>query len=152
MTALDWLWFGAVTGIIVTVAVTDWRRRFVGNGLVAALTLLAAMFVVVGDAEAVVTSRWWSVAAAGAVFLVGLGAWAAGSVGAGDVKLLVPVTLIMARLGATAWLFYLGVFIATAVVVLTVFGRRRRTLPLAPVLGLGVIPALLAAPPPWFGS
>ncbi|MDH5521873.1 MAG: hypothetical protein OEZ14_15225, partial [Acidimicrobiia bacterium] len=69
MTALGWLWFSAVAGIVVTVAVADWRRRFVGNGLVAALTVLAAVFVVVGDAEAVVASRWWSVAATGAVFL-----------------------------------------------------------------------------------
>ena len=150
MTALGWLWFGAVAGIVVTVAVIDWRRRFVGNGLVVALTVLAAVFVGFGDAEAVVTSRWWSVAATFAVLLVGLGTWAAGLIGAGDVKLLVPVALIMVRLGAIAWLFYLGVFIAGAVIVMTVFSRRGQTFPLAPVLGLGVIPALLAAPPPWF--
>lgn len=150
MTAAGWLWFAAVSAIVVILAVTDWRRRFVGNGLVVALTILAVVFLVAGDADALVTSRWWAAAAAGAVFAAGLGAWAAGLVGAGDVKLLVPVTIFMTRLGATAWLFYLGVVIVMAVLVLTVFTRRDRSFPLAPVLGLGIIPALLAAPPPWF--
>jgi prepilin peptidase CpaA len=150
MAVLGWLWFAAVAALAVTVAVTDWRRRLVANGLVVALTVLAAVFVAVGDSDAAVTSRWWAAATAVAAFAVGFGLYASGLIGAGDVKLVLPVALIMTRLGAMAWLFYLGVLIAAAVVVLTVFARRNRSLPLAPVLGLGLIPALLAAPPPWF--
>ncbi len=152
MTALGWIWFAAVAAIVVTLSVTDWRRRRVANSLVVPLTALAVVFVAAGDTDAVVTSRWWAAAAAAVAFLAGLTAWTVGLVGAGDVKLLAPVALIMTRLGSTAWLLYLGVFIVTAVLVLVAGDRRDRSLPLAPVLGLGVIPALLAAPPPWFGS
>lgn len=152
MAALGWLWFAAVSALIVTVTMTDWRQRLVANGLVIALTVLAAVFVAVGESEAVVTSRWWAVGAAIAAFALGLSLYATGLVAGGDVKLVLPVTLIMVRLSATAWLFYLGVLIAAVVVVLAVFGRREKSLPLAPVLGLGVIPALLAAPPPWFAT
>lgn len=152
MAALGWLWFATVSALIIAVAVADWRQRLVANRLVVALAVLAVVFVAVGDSEAVVSSRWWAVATAVVAFAVGLSAYATGLIGAGDVKLILPVALIMARLGATAWLLYLGVLIAAAVVVLAVFERRDRSLPLAPVLGLGLIPALLAAPPPWFAT
>lgn len=151
MAALGWLWFVAVSTLIVAVSMADWRHRRVANGLVVTLAILAAVFAAVGESEAAVDSRWWAAAAAVAAFVVGLGVYAAGLVGAGDVKLVLPVALIMTRLGPTPWLLYLGVLIAAAVVVLAVFARRGRSLPLAPVVGLGVIPALLAAPPPWFG-
>ncbi len=151
MVVLGWLWFVAVSALIVSVSIADWRHRLVANGLVVTLAILAAVFAAVGESEAVVDSRWWAAAAAVAAFVVGLGVYATGLVGAGDVKLVFPVALIMTRLGATPWLLYLGVLIAAAVVVVAVFARRGRSLPLAPVVGLGVIPALLAAPPPWFG-
>lgn len=150
MTALGWLWFATVSTIIVAVVAADWRQRLVANRPVVALTILAAVFVAVGETEATVASRGWAVAAAVAAFAVGLGLHATGLVGAGDVKLILPVVLIMTRLGTTAWLFYLAVLIAAAATVLVAFGRQDQPLPLAPVLGLGVIPALLAAPPPWF--
>lgn len=150
MMALGWLWFAAVSAIIVTLAVTDWRRRLVANSLVVPLTALAAVFVAVGESDALVASRWWAAGAAAIVFLAGLGAWTAGLVGGGDVKLLAPVALIMLRLGSASWLCYLGVLIVSGVLILAVVDRRHRSLPLAPMLGLGVIPALLAAPPPWF--
>lgn len=150
MTALGWLWFTAVSAIIVTLAVTDWRRRLVANSLVVPLATLAVVFAAVGESDAAVASRWWAAAAAAVALVAGVGAWTAGLVGAGDVKLLGPVALIMARLGSMAWMLYLGVFIVAAAVVLITVDRGDRSPPLAPVLGLGVIPALLAAPPPWF--
>ena len=152
MAALGWLWFAAVVAILVAVSLSDWRHRLVANRAVVALTALALVYLAVGDAAAAaVGSRWWALATAVAATAVGTGAYAAGMVAAGDVKLLLPVALIMTRLDGTAWLIYLAVFIVVGLVVLTTSGRAGKTMPLAPVLGLGVIPALLAAPPPWFG-
>jgi len=151
MAALGWLWFAAVSSLLVAVAVTDWRQRLVANRSVVALAALAAFFVAAGDSDgAAVTSRLGAAALAAGVFAVALGGYAARLIGAGDVKMAVPVALIMARVGAGAWILYLGVFIVVGLTVLVVFGRRGRSLPLAPVLGLGVVPALLAANPPWF--
>ena len=60
-----------------------------------------------------------------AVFGIGVGLYAVSLVGAGDVKLLLPVALIMARLAAPAWLLFLGVGIVMALAVLTTFARPR---------------------------
>lgn len=152
MAVLGWTWFAVVSAILVGVSITDWRRRLVANGAVVALTILALLFVAGSEVDApVVASRWWALVAAIGVAAVGVVAYSVGLVGAGDVKLVLPVALIMTRLDSTAWMLYLAVFIVAGFVVLAVFGRAGRTMPLAPAIGLGVIPALLAAPPPWFG-
>ncbi len=147
MVALSWAWFALVSTVIVIVAVVDWQRRLVPNKAVLALMALAVLFVLLGDVGPLVADRRLAFMVSGSALVAGLVLWAVGLIGGGDVKLVLPVALILSRLGAASWLWYLAVFIAATAVTLVV-GRRRpgRGHPMAPLLGLGLIPALLTAP------
>jgi prepilin peptidase CpaA len=89
----DILWLSGYGGLLLTAAMTDIRWLRIPNLI---SVLLVALFVVVaaGSTMAGRPVAWGSHVAAGAlVFAVGLGLFAWGKLGGGDVKLLAAVAL-----------------------------------------------------------
>jgi Flp pilus assembly protein protease CpaA len=145
--SLGWLWYGVVAALVVGLSLSDWRSRRVANGAVAALLAAALLLVVFGHVEPGRPSRLVVIGAAAAVFTGAVLLYRLGLIAAGDAKLALPLALLMIGLGGDAWLIYLGTMIAVGLVIGVKFVGKPEGIPLAPVLGLGVVPALLVADP-----
>ncbi|WP_425066229.1 A24 family peptidase [Reyranella sp.] len=85
----------ALAGLLITAAWQDFRTLHIANGLSIAIAALFGVWAAAGLVEEAYsfTTLGLSIACAGALFLVGAAAFAAGILGGGDVKLLAAVGL-----------------------------------------------------------
>ena len=141
------LWLGALIAAVGALIHGDLTERRLANELLAGFYVLVVAGWIVAVPERPDPPQVW-IALGGAVVTVvlGLALWAAGLVGAGDVKLAPAVVVLVASFGSDAWLIALGGSIVAALTTLMwagIVGRSRWAgLPLAPTLLAGVVPAV----------
>ncbi len=102
----------ALAGALLTAAISDIRTRRIANWLslfIVGLFVVAAITRLVAGVD-VMSALVWPLATGLFVFLVGLGAFAAGLMGGGDVKLLAAVALMAGPSFALPFVLYTAVF------------------------------------------
>ncbi len=102
----------ALAGALIVAAISDIRTRRIANWLslfIVALFVVAAITRTIAGVE-LMAALVWPLATGLFVFLVGLGAFAAGLMGGGDVKLLAAVALMAGPSFALPFVLYTAVF------------------------------------------
>lgn len=102
----------ALAGALLTAAISDIRTRRIANWL--SLSIIG-LFVVAAitrtmTGEEIMSALVWPLVTGLFVFLVGLGAFAAGLMGGGDVKLLAAVALMAGPTFALPFVLYTALF------------------------------------------
>jgi prepilin peptidase CpaA len=92
---LNFACLGFVAILLIAAGVQDLRTMTIANRFPLAIAGLFAVWAVVGIAEGRMSAEGlaWSVGCGTVIFAVGAGAFAAGALGGGDVKLLTAVSL-----------------------------------------------------------
>ncbi|WP_417459951.1 A24 family peptidase [Kordiimonas sp.] len=115
----------ALAGALLTAAISDIRTRRIANWLslfIVGLFVVAAITRLVAGVD-VMSALVWPLATGLFVFLVGLGAFAAGLMGGGDVKLLAAVALMAGPSFALPFVLYTAVFGGLIAAVMLVWQR-----------------------------
>lgn len=119
----------ALAGILVSAAISDLRDRRIANRLP---LMIAALFVVAATArivtgDAVTAALLWPLVTGLTVFLIGLAAFATGTMGGGDVKLLAATALMAGPALAVPMVLYTAIAGGFVALTLLVWQRTSKS-------------------------
>lgn len=127
--------------LLIWCSVTDLKKRIIPNLVISMLLFLGLFhvgFIIASH------NTWWIYPSGLLLAVPFFIAWIRGSIGAGDVKLVIAITLYMGLLKSIlAFMIMLPMLIALIFHSLIKRKTVKFTIPLAPVLSVGVISTLL---------